>query len=119
MASSGGGGGGFLFSNKNWEGGGGYNFYLKFFGGGSVLKHYTFLKTTAPLWDVINDRSLNSIFVGPMLLFYKGYIVLVSHPDTNPARPLGINFSELWYYKAVRCSEGTLKLVVKSSCEGT
>ena len=35
------------FSNKNWEGG--YNFYLKIFSGGSVLKHYTFLKTTAPL----------------------------------------------------------------------
>ena len=29
--------------------------------------------------------SVNSIF-GPMLLFYEGYIVLVSHPDTNPAR---------------------------------
>lgn len=57
MASSGG-GGGVHFSNKNWEGG--YNFYLKFFWGGSVLKHYTFLKTTAPPWDVINDRSLNT-----------------------------------------------------------
>ena len=54
MASSG--GGGVHFSNKNWEGE--YNFYLKFFWGGSVLKHYTFLKTTAPPWDVINDRSL-------------------------------------------------------------
>ena len=54
MASSG--GGGVHFSNKNWEGG--YNFYLKFFWGGSVLKYYTFLKTTAPPWDVINDRSL-------------------------------------------------------------
>ena len=50
-----------------------------------------------------------------MLLFYEGYIVLVSHPNTNPAEPLGINFSELLYYKAVRCSEGTLKLVVKKS----
>ena len=29
--------------------------------------------------------------------------------------PLDINFSELRYYKAVRCSEGTLKLVVKRS----
>ena len=31
-----------------------------FFGGvgGKVLKHNTFLKTLAPLWDVINDRSL-------------------------------------------------------------
>ena len=28
--------------------------------------------------------SVNSIF-GPMLLFYDGYIVLVSHPNTNPA----------------------------------
>ena len=57
MASS---GGGVHFSNKNWEGG--YNFYLKFFWGGSVLKHYTFLKTTAPPWDVINDRSLMSFY---------------------------------------------------------
>ena len=29
----------------SWEGG--YNFYLKNFLGGSVLKHYTFMKTTA------------------------------------------------------------------------
>ena len=43
MASSGG-GGGVRFSNKNWEEG--YDFYLKMFLGGSVLKHYTFLKTT-------------------------------------------------------------------------
>ena len=28
--------------------------------------------------------SVNSIF-GPMLLFYEGYIVLVSHPNTYPA----------------------------------
>ena len=28
--------------------------------------------------------SVNSIF-GQMLLFYEGFIVLVSHPDTNPA----------------------------------
>ena len=28
--------------------------------------------------------SVNSLF-GPMLLFYEGYIVLVSHPNTNPA----------------------------------
>ena len=41
-----GGGGGLQFSNKNWEGG--YNFYHKIFLGGLVLKHYTFLKTTAP-----------------------------------------------------------------------
>ena len=61
--------------------------------------------------------SVNSIF-GPMLLFYEGYIVLVSHPNTTPL-DRGINFSELWYYKAVRCSEGTLKLVVKRSCEET
>ena len=38
--------GGGTFSNKNWERG--YNFYLTiFFWGGSVLKHYTFFKTTA------------------------------------------------------------------------
>ena len=60
--------------------------------------------------------SVNSIFC-PMLLFNEGYIVLVSHPDTNPA--VQSNFSELWYYKSVRCSEGMLKLVVKRSCEGT
>ena len=58
MASSGG-RGGVHFSNKNWEGG--YNFYHKIFWGGSVLKHYTFLKTTVPPWDVINDRSLNEL----------------------------------------------------------
>ena len=29
--------------------------------------------------------SVNSIF-GPMLLFYEGYIILVSHPNTNPAQ---------------------------------
>ena len=28
--------------------------------------------------------SVNSNF-DPMLLFYEGYIVLVSHPNTNPA----------------------------------
>ena len=45
MASSGG-GWGTVF--KQELGKGGYNFYLKIFRGGSVLKHYTFLKTTAP-----------------------------------------------------------------------
>ena len=58
MASSGK-AGGVHFSNKNWEGA--YKFYLKIFGGGSVLRHYTFLKTTAPTplpWNVINDRCL-------------------------------------------------------------
>ena len=52
-------GGWVRFSNKNWEGG--YNFYLKIFCGGSVLKHSTFLKTISPPWDVINDRSLNTV----------------------------------------------------------
>ena len=56
--------------------------------------------------------NVNSIF-GPMLLFYEGYNVLVSHP--NKPRRTGINFSELRHYKAVRCSEGTRKLVVKRS----
>ena len=28
---------------------------------------------------------VNSIF-GPMLLFYEGYIILVSHPNTNPTQ---------------------------------
>ena len=56
MASSGRGG---TFFKQ--ELGRGYNFYLKIFGGGSVLRHYTFLKTTAPTplpWNVINDRCL-------------------------------------------------------------
>ena len=56
--------------------------------------------------------SVNSIF-GLMLLFYEGYIVLVSHPNTNPAG------QGLTSVKSVRRSEGTLKLVVKRSCEGT
>ena len=38
------------------------------------------------------------------------------HKLTLPDRD---NFSELWYYKALRCSEGTLNLVVKRICEGT
>ena len=42
----GGGGGGYVFQTR--IGKGGYNFYLQIFWGGSVLKHYTFLKTTAP-----------------------------------------------------------------------
>ena len=44
MASSGG-GEGYVFQTR--IGKGGYNFYLKMFLGGSVLKHCTFLKTTA------------------------------------------------------------------------
>ena len=38
--------------------------------------------------------SVNSIF-GQMLLFYQGFIVLVSHPDTNPAEQslTSVNFS--------------------------
>ena len=47
-----------------------------------------------------------------MLLFYEGYSILVSHPNTNPAQQ---SLTSLRYYKAVRCSEGTLKLVVKRS----
>ena len=37
--------------------------------------------------------SVNSIF-GPVLLFYEWYIVLVSHPNTNPAgqRVTSVNF---------------------------
>ena len=54
MASSG--GGWVRFSNKNWEVG--IIFTSNFFRGDSVLKHYTSLKTIAPPWDVINDRSL-------------------------------------------------------------
>ena len=33
--------------------------------------------------------SVDSIF-GPMLLFCEGYIVLVSHPNTNPAEQGGL-----------------------------
>ena len=55
MASSGGEWGTFF---KEESGRGGYNFYLKFFGGGSVLKHYTFLKTTAPTPLGRNKRSV-------------------------------------------------------------
>ena len=54
--------------------------------------------------------SVNSIF-GPMLLFYEGYIVLVSHPNTNPAEQglTSVNFD-------ITCP---FKLVVERSCEGT
>ena len=68
MTSSGrwrGGAGVVYFSNKNWEGG--YNFYLTIFGGGSVLKHYTFLNgivlySFGPLFLDIN------IYLLPMAL---------------------------------------------------
>ena len=51
-----------------------------------------------------------------MLVFYEGFVVLVSHPDTNPARKglTSVNFS---ITKQSDGSEGTL--VVKRSCEGT
>ena len=45
--------------------------------------------------------------------FMRG--ILFSSPIQTLTRPTGLNFSELWYYKAVRCSEGALKLVVKRS----
>ena len=53
-----------------------------------------------------------------MLLFYEGYIVLVSHLDSNPAEQglTSVNFS---ITKLSDGSEGTLELVVKRSCEGT
>ena len=41
---------------KEW--GGGTIFICNYFVGGKVLIHHTFLKTPAPLWDVINDPSL-------------------------------------------------------------
>ena len=49
-----------------------------------------------------------------MLLFKEGFIVLVSHPDTNPAGQglTSVNFS----IKKLSGSEGTL--VAKGSCEG-
>ena len=56
---------------------------------------------------------VNSIF-GPMLLFYEGYIILVSHPNTNPTQQTltSVNFG---ITKLSDGSEGTLKLVVKRS----
>ena len=53
-----------------------------------------------------------------MLLFYDGYIGLVSHPDTNPAGQhlTSVNFG---ITKLSDAQEGTLKLVGKRSCEGT
>ena len=50
------------FSKQNWEWE--HYFYLKSFLGGSVLKHYAFLKTTGPpppplpSWDIINNQFL-------------------------------------------------------------
>ena len=45
-------------------------------------------------WAEFAFVSVNSIF-GQMLLFYEGFIVLVSHPDTNPFRKrlTSVNFS--------------------------
>ena len=60
--------------------------------------------------------SVHCIF-GPMLLFREGYMFWYPIQTLTPLNR--VTFSELWYYKAVRCSEGTLKLVVKRSCEGT
>ena len=37
---------------------GGTIFICNYLGGVEVLIHHTFLKTPAPVWDVINDRSL-------------------------------------------------------------
>ena len=49
------------WSRSGWEGcycqGGGTIFICNYLGGG-VLIHHTFLTTPAPLWDVINVRSL-------------------------------------------------------------
>ena len=50
------------FKNCYCQGGGTiftYHFLGRAGGGGKVLIHHTFLKTPAPLWDVINDWSLN------------------------------------------------------------
>ena len=51
-----------------------------------------------------------------MLVFYEGLIVLVSRPDTNPARKdlTSVNFSITKQSDAQRAT-----LVVKRSCEGT
>ena len=66
---------GYVFQTRIGKGGGVVIFNSNFFwGGGSVLKHYTFLKTTAPPWDVINDRSLN-----PLLLISGGRFESQSH----------------------------------------
>ena len=47
-----------------------------------------------------------------MLLFYEGYIILVSHPNTNPAEQ-GLTSVNFGITKLSDASEGTLKLVVK------
>ena len=46
-------------------------------------------------------------------IFLRSPIQILTPPDRDK------NFSELLYYKAVSCSECTLKLVVKRSCAGT
>ena len=53
-----GGGGEVHFKNCYCQGRGGTIFICNYFVGGKVLIHHTFLKTPAPLWDVINDPSL-------------------------------------------------------------
>ena len=54
------------------------------------------------------------VFSVQCFCFTKGYMFEVTHPDTNPdgwEELTLVNFTK--HYKAVRCSEGTLKLVVK------
>ena len=54
------------------------------------------------------------VFSVQCFCFTKGYMFLVTHPDTKPAGQ-GLTLVNFSNYKAVRCSEGTLKLVVKRS----
>ena len=55
----GGGGGRCILKTVIAKEGGGVQFsYVIILWGGKVLIHHTFLKTPAPLWDVINDPSL-------------------------------------------------------------
>ena len=58
--------------------------------------------------------SVNSFF-GQMLLFNEGFIVLVSHPDTNPNEQglTSANFS------ITKLSDAQRAHLWKRSCEGT
>ena len=54
-----------------------------------------------------------TVFSVRCVCFMRG--ILFSFPIQTLTPPNRVNFCELRYYKAVRCSEGTLKLVVKRS----
>ena len=83
-----------------------------------LLHQYLFcIKQANKIRTLLSSHLLALIVIfGQMLLFNEGFIVLVSHPDTNPAGQglTSVNFS---ITKLSDGSEGTL--VVKRSCEGT